>query len=127
GVVGWAVGDAAELADVIVAADPALVSISYGGDLSDWIAVLHDAGIPVATQVGNPEDAREADGIGTDLLVVRGGEAGGHGRNEVGTLPLLQAVLEEVDTPVVAAGGLATARGLAAVLAAGACGGWFGT
>src|SRR5690606_7933143 len=53
GVVGWAVGDAAELADVIVAADPALVSISYGGDLSDWIAVLHDAGIPVATQVGN--------------------------------------------------------------------------
>lgn len=127
GVVGWAVADAAELADVIIAADPALVCISYGGELSDWVAVLHDAGIPVATQVGNPDDAREADGIGVDLLVARGGEAGGHGRNEVGTLPLLQAVLDEVDTPVIAAGGIGTARGLAAVLAAGACGGWIGT
>ena len=43
------------------------------------------------------------------------------------TLPLLQAVLDETDLPVVAAGGIATARGLAAVLAAGAAGGWVGT
>src|SRR5204862_3599478 len=52
---------------------------------------------------------------------------GGHGRHDVATLPLLQAVLDAVDVPVLAAGGIATARGLAAVLAAGAVGGWVGT
>ena len=60
-------------------------------------------------------------------MVARGAEGGGHGRDEVGTLPLLQAVLDRVEVPVVAAGGIGTARGLAAVLAAGAVGAWVGT
>ena len=61
------------------------------------------------------------------MLVARGGEGGGHGRNDVATLPLLQAVLDAVTVPVLAAGGIGTARGLAAVLAAGAAGAWVGT
>lgn len=127
GLLGWAIDDPGEVLPAVIAAGPALVSVSYGGELSDWVAALHDAGITVATQVGNLTDAHEADGIGVDLLVVRGGEGGGHGRNEVATLPLLQAVLDEVDTPVVGAGGIGTARGVAAVLAAGAVGAWVGT
>jgi nitronate monooxygenase len=64
---------------------------------------------------------------GVDILVAQGTEAGGH-TGAVGTLPLLQIVLEIAgETPVVAAGGIATGRGLAAVLAAGACGAWIGT
>jgi nitronate monooxygenase len=59
--------------------------------------------------------------------VARGAEAGGHGRNAVATLVLLQEVLDAVSVPVVAAGGIAGARGLAAVLTAGAVGGWAGT
>ena len=59
--------------------------------------------------------------------MVRGSEGGGHGRNEVATLPLLQLALEKTDKPVLAAGGIATARGVAAVLAAGAQGAWIGT
>jgi nitronate monooxygenase len=62
-----------------------------------------------------------------DVIVTRGGEAGGHGRNDVASLVLLQEVLDAVELPVVASGGIATARGLAAVLAAGAEAGWAGT
>ncbi|GGM18248.1 NAD(P)H-dependent flavin oxidoreductase [Nakamurella endophytica] len=127
GLLGWAVTDVDAVLAVLAPARPVLVSVSYGGELSDWVAGLHDAGITVATQVGTLDDARDADAIGVDLLVVRGAEAGGHGRNQVATLPLLQAVLDDVDTPVVAAGGIGTARGVAAVVAAGAAGAWVGT
>ena len=82
---------------------------------------------PVATQVGTVDDARQAADHGIDVLVARGGEGGGHGRDEMATLPLLQEVLDAVEVPVVAAGGIANARGLAAVLAAGAVGAWVGT
>ncbi len=64
---------------------------------------------------------------GVDFVVSRGSEGGGHGFDLVGTLPLLQAVLERVDVPVLAAGGIGSSRGLAAVLAAGAAGAWIGT
>ena len=69
------------------------------------------------------ETALEA---GVDVLVAQGTEGGGH-TGAVGTLPLLQIVLELTETPVVAAGGIASGRGLAAVLAARRCGAWVGT
>jgi nitronate monooxygenase len=68
-----------------------------------------------------------AERAGATIVVARGGEAGGHGEDQVATLPLLQQVLDAVSVPVLAAGGIATARGLAAVLAAGAAGAWVGT
>lgn len=105
---------------------PGLVSVSFG-DYAPYLPPLQDAGIAVATQVGTVADALAAQQAGVDVLVVRGGEGGGHGRNLVATLPLLQGVLERVEIPVLAAGGVGSARGLAAVLAAGAVGGWVGT
>lgn len=130
GLMAWALSEdparGSALVDAVVAAAPALVSVSYG-PYADWLAPLQDAGIAVATQVGTLDEARTAEQAGVDVLVARGGEGGGHGRNDVATLPLLQAVLDSVGVPVLAAGGIGTARGLAAVLAAGAAGAWVGT
>jgi len=126
GLMAWALAQDDALVDVVVAEDPALVSVSYG-PYERWIAPLRAAGIVVATQVGTLEEARAAEQAGVDLLVARGGEGGGHGRADVATLPLLQSVLDAVQVPVLAAGGIGTARGLAAVLAAGSVGAWVGT
>lgn len=126
GFIGWSVADQPELFELAVRARPALVSISFG-EATDHIPALHDAGIAVAVQAGNVDEALAADAIGVDVVVARGGEGGGHGRNEVATLVLLQEVLDAIDTPVLAAGGIANRRGLAAVVAAGADGAWVGT
>ena len=128
GLLAWSLDhDDRALFDAVVASRPALVSVSYG-DWVPWLERLHAEGLLAATATGTLVAAREAADAGVDVLVVRGGEGGGHGRNEVATLPLLQEVLDTVDHPcVVAAGGVATGRGLAAVLAAGAAGAWVGT
>jgi len=126
GLLAWLLPDYDELLDVVLASDAALVSLSFG-PYARYVERVQAAGKLVATQVGTLDDARAALAIGVDVLVARGGEGGGHGRNDVATLPLLQAVLDAVDVPVLAAGGIATGRGLAAVLAAGAAGAWVGT
>src|SRR3954470_2676741 len=115
-----------QLVDAALEAGASLVCISYG-DYEPYVERITAAGAVAATQVGSLDDLRRAIDAGVGLIVARGGEGGGHGRDGVATLPLLQAVLEETDLPVLAAGGIATARGLAAVLAAGAAGGWVGT
>lgn len=126
GLMAWALDlDEGPFAAVREAA-PALVSIGFG-DYEQYVAPLQGCGSVVATQVGNLAEARRAEQAGVDIIVARGGEGGGHGRNDVATLPLLQEVLDEVSLPVLAAGGVANARGLAAVIAAGAAGGWAGT
>lgn len=124
GLMAWALTDAQ--LDAVIEARPALVSVSFG-DYAGPVRRLRTAGITVAVQAGTTAEAVEAAETGADIVVARGGEGGGHGRAEVATLPLLQGVLDAVDVPVLAAGGIATARGLAAVLAAGAQGAWVGT
>jgi nitronate monooxygenase len=126
GLMAWAQGSRPEQLDAVLAARPALVSMSFG-EPERYVGRLREAGIAVATQVGSVEQALRAEASGVDFVVARGAEGGGHGYNIVGTLPLLQAVLEQVDVPVIAGGGIGTARGLAAVLAAGAVGAWVGT
>ncbi len=126
GLLAWALAQDDALVDVVAGEAPALVSVSYG-PYERWVAPLQAAGIVVATQVGTLQEAVAAEDAGVDVLVARGGEGGGHGRDDVATLPLLQAVLDAVQVPVLAAGGIGTARGLAAVLAAGAAGAWVGT
>ena len=91
------------------------------------VGVAHDAGALVAWQVGSVDEALAAVDAGCDLIVAQGIEAGGHVRGTIGLLPLLDAVLDAVDVPVVAAGGIGTARGLAAVLAGGASAARIGT
>jgi nitronate monooxygenase len=126
GLVDWVIRKEPELLDAALAARPVLVSVSFGTDLS-WVRRAHDAGIAAATQVYNSDEAQRAQDAGIDLLVARGSEGGGHGDATIGTLPLLDAVLDAVSVPVLAAGGIASPRSLAAVLAAGASGAWLGT
>lgn len=126
GFMAWALERHPEPLDAALETDAALVSISFG-PFEEHVRKAKAAGKLVTTQVGNREEARRAQDAGVDFVVARGREGGGHGRDEVSTLPLLQVVLETVDLPVVAAGGVANARGLAAVLAAGAVGAWAGT
>jgi len=125
GLMVWAVQRRPELLDAALAAKPFAISLSFG-DVAPYVSRLREAGVFLATQVNTREDARLAERAGADLIVVQGTEAGGH-TDQIATLPLLQIVLESIRVPVVAAGGVASARGLAAVLAAGAQGAWIGT
>jgi len=89
---------------------------------------VHEAGALAMLTVGSAEHARTAVDQGVDILVAQGFEAGGHVIGSVATLPLVPLVVDAADgTPVVAAGGIADGRGLAAVLALGAAGAWIGT
>ncbi|TFV56797.1 nitronate monooxygenase [Mycobacterium sp. PS03-16] len=126
GLVHWVTQRHPRLLDAALAAGPALLSVSFGEDWS-WVRRAHDAGIRTAGQVGTVAAAHRAVDAGVDVLVARGAEGGGHGEPRVATLPLLAELLDRFDVPVLAAGGISTARGLAAVLAAGASAGWLGT
>jgi nitronate monooxygenase len=126
GLVHWVVEKRPELIDLTLACKPNLVCLSFG-DPAPYIQRFREAGILVASQVQSLKWANVAHQAGVDFLIVQGTEAGGH-TGAVGTLPLLQLVLEAIsDKPVLAAGGIATGRGLAAVLAAGAAGAVIGT
>ncbi len=126
GLLDWAMARDPGLLEAAVAARPVLLSVSFGTDWT-WADRVRGAGIVAVTQVATVEEARRAADAGVDVVVARGAEGGGHGAPTVGTLPLLEGVLDAVAIPVLAAGGISTARGLAAVLAAGASGAWIGT
>jgi nitronate monooxygenase len=126
GLMAWAVERDPAPLEAVLESDAALVSVSFGA-FEEPVGRVKAAGKLVTTQVGNLAEARRAERAVVDFVVTRGREGGGHGRDELGTLPLLQLVLDAVELPVVAAGGIADARGVAAVLAAGAVGAWVGT
>ena len=126
GLVHWVMSEQPDLLEVALSARPALLSVSFGDEWT-WVQEAHDAGVTVATQVATVADAVRAVEYGADVLVARGAEGGGHGKPAMGTLPLLTGVLDAVDVPVLAAGGITSARGVAAVLAAGASAAWVGT
>jgi NAD(P)H-dependent flavin oxidoreductase YrpB (nitropropane dioxygenase family) len=97
-----------------------LVEFFYGVPDPSLVHVAGSSGALVGWQVGSTEEARAAEAAGCDLVIAQGLEAGGHVRGETALLPLLAEVLDAVGVPVVAAGGIANARGMAAALAAGA-------
>jgi nitronate monooxygenase len=98
------------------------------GDPSGYVGPVHDAGGIVLHTVGSVQEARRAVAAGVDVIVAQGWEAGGHVRGTVATLPLVPAVVDAVaPVPVIAAGGISDARGVAAVLALGAQAAWVGT
>lgn len=87
-----------------------------------------DAGAIVMHSVGSSDEAKRAVDDGADIIVAQGWEAGGHVCGTVATLPLIPSIVDAVPgTPVIAAGGIADGRGLAAVLALGAEAAWIGT
>ena len=93
----------------------------------DLVNLAHKGGALVNWQVGSAAEARAAVRAGADMVSAQGVEAGGHCRGDTPLLPLLCEVLDAVDVPVLAAGGIADARGVAAALAAGASGVRMGT
>jgi len=104
-----------------------IVSFMWG-DPSGYVEAVHDAGGIVLHTVGSAEEARRAVASGVDVVVAQGWEAGGHVWGRVATLPLVPAVVDAVaPVPVIAAGGIGDARGVAAVLALGAQAAWLGT
>ena len=107
---------------------PAAVSFALG-DPGPLVDRVHDAGAKVIHQVHTVEQAREAAERGVDVLIAQGSEAGGQGMAAgVGTMALVPQVVDAVDPiPVLAAGGVADGRGLAAALVLGAAGANVGT
>jgi nitronate monooxygenase len=125
GLMTWAIDARPELLEAALAAKPFVIALSFG-DPAPHAKRIANAGVRLVSQVQDRASAIVAERAGAEIVVAQGTEAGGH-TGGVGTLPLLQIVLEAVRVPVVAAGGIATGRGLAAVLAAGAQGVWIGT
>jgi nitronate monooxygenase len=97
-----------------------LVDFYYGDPDPDLVARVHAGGALASWQAGSAAEAVAAADAGCDLVAVQGMEGGGRIRGRVALLPLLAEVLDAVEVPVVAAGGIAGPRGVAACLAAGA-------
>ncbi|HEX3839844.1 MAG TPA: nitronate monooxygenase [Acidimicrobiales bacterium] len=113
--------------DQALSAGLRVVSLIWG-DPCRYVELVHDAGGLVMHTVGSAEEARRAAGCGVDIVVAQGWEAGGHVWGGVATLPLVPAVVDAVaPLPVIAAGGIGDARGVAAVLALGAQAALLGT
>ena len=111
----------------LAAARVALVDFFWSEPGPAVVDVAHRAGALVSWQVGSVSEARAAVDAGADIVVAQGSEAGGHVRGTSSLLALLSVVLEVVDVPVLAAGGIGHPRALAAILAAGASGARVGT
>jgi len=100
----------------------------WQGDIAPYARRAKDAGATVFWTISGPADAARAADLGVDFIVVQGREAGGHLVGEAPLMSLLPAVVDAAGSvPVVAAGGIADGRGLAAALTLGACGVWMGT
>jgi nitronate monooxygenase len=111
-----------------------VVSFTFGCPDQGVLGSLREAGCETWITVTSAAEAAEATSAGADALVVQGFEAGGHRGSyepgtaaDVGLLALLQLVRSVTDLPLVATGGIATGRGVAAVLAAGAAAAQLGT
>jgi len=127
GFITWSVAQNIRSLDIVLERHPKALMLSFG-DPAPHAERARSRGIVVICQVQTVAMAREAVAKGADIIVAQGAEGGGHGVS-CATLPLVPAVVDAVghQVPVVAAGGIADGRGLAAALALGAQGVLMGT
>ena len=127
GFITWALDDNPAALDVALAASPPAVMLSFG-DPAPYVSAIKSAGCKLICQVQTLQGARHAAEAGADIIVAQGRDAGGHSGTVRGTMGLVPAVVDAVaPIPVVAAGGIADGRGLAAALMLGASGVLMGT
>ena len=127
GFILWALDKNPAALDVALDARPAAVMLSFG-DPTPYTNRIKSAGCRIVCQVQTLEQARQAAAAGADIIIAQGRDAGGHSGMTRGTIGLVPAVVDAVGSiPVVAAGGIADGRGLAAALALGASGVSMGT
>jgi nitronate monooxygenase len=131
GFITWSLARNPDLLDIVLAQQPATVMLSFG-DLRPFADRIRGAGVPLIAQVQTLDHARQALDAGAHILAAQGGEAGGHGMSVRSTFTFVPEVVDIVaerspDTLVLAAGGVADGRGLAAALALGADGALVGT
>jgi nitronate monooxygenase len=127
GFILWALDKNPAALDVALDARPAAVMLSFG-DPSPYTGRIRAAGAKIICQVQTLEQAIQAAAAGADVIIAQGRDAGGHSGMTRGTIGLVPAVVDAVGAiPVVAAGGIADGRGLAAALSLGAAGVSMGT
>lgn len=123
------------VADVLEPFRPQVVSFHFGLPSPALLARVKRWGAKVLSSATTVEEARWLAARGVDAIIAQGAEAGGHRAmfltedvtTQVGTLALVPAIVHAVDVPVIAAGGIADARGVAAAIALGATGVQVGT
>ena len=127
GFLSWAV-DAATIERALASCRPSAVLLSFG-DPGPLIGPVRDAGATLLVQVTDLAEARRAVDLGADVIVAQGSESGGHGSSRgMSTIAFVPVVVDLAgSTPVLAAGGIADGRGVAAALALGAAGVMIGT
>jgi NAD(P)H-dependent flavin oxidoreductase YrpB (nitropropane dioxygenase family) len=111
--------------EVIIEARVAVYAAGLGNP-APWLRRLHDNGTKVMAVVGRVRHAIRVAEEGIDVIVAQGHDAGGH-NSPIGTMALLPQVVDAVDLPVLAAGGITDGRGIAAAMMLGAQGAWVGT
>jgi nitronate monooxygenase len=124
-----------EVADVVTPFAPAVVSFHFGLPAPELLQRVRSWGAKVLATATTVEEARWLEARGVDIIVAQGAEAGGHRgmflsedlSTQVGTFALLPQVVRAVQVPVIAAGGIADATGVAAAMALGAAGVQVGT
>ena len=130
GFITWSLAKRPELLDLVLTRSPAAVMLSFGSPLP-YGKHIKAAGAKLICQIQNMEHARAAMDVGADIIVAQGAEAGGHGlvRSTFTLVPEVADFLAKVapSTLLLAAGGLADGRGLAAALMLGADGALIGS
>jgi len=111
----------------VAAVNSRVVEFFYGDPDPLLIEIAHNEGALACWQIGSMKEAALAEKAGCDLIVAQGTESGGHVRGDVKLFSLLSEVVESVNVPVIAAGGIGTAKDVAEIIRAGASAARVGT